>query len=251
MYKRIFFSILIALSSVLTLSVNAQQIPLPEHPRPDFQRAEWVNLNGKWAFAFDKDNNGISQQWFKTAEFKQEIMVPFPWGSELSGVENKADIAWYSREIQVPASFTGKRVFLVIGASDWITDVWMDGFHLGKHKGGYNPFEFDLNPPLINKSTCKITMRVDDTAHDFKLEGKQGYGEAKGIWQTVYLEARGQVALKNVHFTPDIDLKKVTVKATLDQPAGDNMFVKVNFQKRHSKQTHRSGGLLTRRTFAH
>jgi len=231
-YKSLFFSILIVLSSVITLSVAAQQIPLPEHPRPDFERSEWVNLNGKWNFAFDKENIGFDQQWFKTGDFKQEIMVPFPWGSELSGVENKADIAWYSREIQVPSSFAGKRVFLVIGASDWITDVWIDGIHLGKHQGGYTPFEFDLTSNIIIKSTCKITIRVDDTAHDFKLEGKQGYGEAKGIWQTVYLEARGQLAFKSIHFTPDIDQKKVTVKAIFDQPLGDNMLVKVTFQNK-------------------
>ncbi len=48
-------------------------------------------------------------------------------------------------------------------------------------------------------------MRVDDSPFPFKLEGKQGYGEAKGIWQTVYLESRGTIAMKQIHFTPDID----------------------------------------------
>lgn len=31
----------------------AQQIPLPEHPRPDFERVNWINLNGSWDFEFD------------------------------------------------------------------------------------------------------------------------------------------------------------------------------------------------------
>jgi hypothetical protein len=221
---------LLALCGIfLWLNVSGQTIPLPEHPRPDFERAQWLNLNGTWDFSFDNENKGIDQKWYNSTNFNQKIVVPFPWGSELSGVENKSDIGWYSRTIQVPESFAGKRTFLVIGASDWITDVWIDGNHLGTHQGGYTPFEFDLTPFVSNTKEHKLAVRVDDTPHDFKLEGKQGYGAAKGIWQTVYLEARGSVVLKNVHFTPDIDQKKVTVKAMLDQPATENMTVKVNF----------------------
>ncbi len=103
------------------LNVSGQTIPLPEHPRPDFERAQWLNLNGTWDFSFDSENKGIDQKWYNSTNFNQKIVVPFPWGSELSGVENKSDIGWYSRTIQVPETFASKRTFLVIGASDWIT----------------------------------------------------------------------------------------------------------------------------------
>jgi hypothetical protein len=36
----------------------AAEIPWPEHPRPDFTREPWVNLNGAWDFAFDPDDAG-------------------------------------------------------------------------------------------------------------------------------------------------------------------------------------------------
>jgi len=36
----------------------APEIPLPEHPRPDLERAEWVNLNGPWSFRFDPADAG-------------------------------------------------------------------------------------------------------------------------------------------------------------------------------------------------
>ncbi len=42
-----------------------ETVPLPEHPRPDFQRSPWVNLNGPWEFAFDLDNVGIERRWFE------------------------------------------------------------------------------------------------------------------------------------------------------------------------------------------
>ena len=81
-------------------------IPLPEHPRPDFQRADWLNLNGTWAFQFDPENIGEKKLWHQDrTEFNQQIRVPFPWGSPLSGVSNQADVAWYQRRIQVPESW--------------------------------------------------------------------------------------------------------------------------------------------------
>src|SRR4051812_48947239 len=65
----------------------ADSIPLPEHPRPDFQRAEWLNLNGPWQFRFDEANAGLKEQWFDSkAAFPETIIVPFPWGSPLSKV---------------------------------------------------------------------------------------------------------------------------------------------------------------------
>ena len=111
---------------------SSKNIPLPEHPRPDFLRAKWVNLNGPWEFRFDEKDAGRKRQWFKAdVAFHESIMVPFPWGSKLSGVEDKADIGWYRRSITVPESLLGGRIFLVVGASDWRTTAWLDGNLLG------------------------------------------------------------------------------------------------------------------------
>ena len=123
----------------------AQTIPLPEHPRPDFERTEWVNLNGKWEFEFDSLSKGEAQNWPKgSAKFSKTINVPFPWGAPLSGVKDEADIAWYQKSITVPESFKNKKSFVTIGASDWETTVWFDGNLLGKHQGGYTPFSLIL-----------------------------------------------------------------------------------------------------------
>ncbi len=201
-----------------------ENIPLPEHPRPDFLRQLWVNLNGQWAFQFDKENEGLEEQWYKgTKKYNKTIQAPFPWGSKLSGVKDEADIGWYAREISIPESWRDQRVFLVVGASDWHTTAWLDGQSLGEHQGGYTPFEFDLTEHVKFGQEHTLVLRVDDTPHKFKLEGKQGYGRAAGIWQTVYLEARPRVALETVHFTPDIDNEKVGVKVVLDQPAPSDM----------------------------
>lgn len=56
------------------------KFPLPEYPRPNFQREKWINLNGLWDYAITKRND------ISTFIDKGEILVPFPIESALSGV---------------------------------------------------------------------------------------------------------------------------------------------------------------------
>jgi Glycosyl hydrolases family 2, sugar binding domain/Glycosyl hydrolases family 2/Glycosyl hydrolases family 2, TIM barrel domain len=224
---------------LLSGNIRAQEIPLPEHPRPDFERIDWINLNGIWEFQFDSLDMGEKKEFYKKPIFTEQITVPFPWGSRLSGVENMGHIGWYSRRLDIPERWEGKRSFLVIGACDWQTRVWIDGEFVGEHQGGYTPFEFDLSAYVRSGHAHQLVIRVDDNPHPFKLEGKQGYGEAKGIWQTVYLESRGAVSIKNIHFTPDIDREKVRVKVLLDQPALENLYLNLSFPNQEI------GGMIT------
>ena len=222
--------LLLLLPFVFLQMTFAQEIPLPEHPRPDFERKQWLNLNGDWKFRFDKEDLGLKQNWHRTPQkFPLTIHVPFPWGAPLSGVKDEADIAWYERSVQVPKEWRGQRVFVVVGASDYKTTAWLDGQELGSNEGGYVPFEFELKNVKPGVSQ-KLTIRIDDKRRDYALYGKQGYGNARGIWQTIYLEARAKNYLETLHFTSDIDARKVTVKATLPQPATQDLRLKLNIK---------------------
>ncbi len=215
-----------------TLVAQVPSIPLPEHPRPDFERAEWLNLNGRWRFAFDPRDEGEHAGWVSgELPGAREILVPFSWGAPLSGVPDSADIAWYARSITPPAVWSGRRVFLVFGACDWRTTVWLDDTKLGEHQGGYTPFAFELKSATPGRPQ-RLVVRVDDTPHPFKLEGKQGYGKARGMWQTVYLEARGSDPLEAVHFTPRPDLAGVGVDVRLLEPAPRDLTLRLTFTNR-------------------
>ena len=233
------FPLLIGLFSLFNVArpdVNAEAgtgsvIPLPEHPRPDFQRVDWMNLNGVWRFRFDRENRGETEKWYQAGErFPDRITVPFPWGSKLSGVEDEAPIAWYARGLKVPETWRGRKVFLVVGACDWQSGGWLDGQEIGRHRGGYTPFEWDLTPYIRWGQEQQLALKVDDRPHPFKLEGKQGYGNARGIWQTVYLEARAATHLEYVHFTPDIDRGQVEVKTSLSVPAPSDLRLSVSLK---------------------
>ncbi len=218
----------LALALILRVA-HSQSIPLPEHPNPIKMRTDWINLNGQWDFRFDSTNEGLTGEWYSQGtDYGQEITVPFPWGSKLSGLEDEADIGWYRREITVPASWEGQRTYLIIGAADWETHVWLDGRLLGSHQGGYVPFEFDLSPYVKHGETQQLVVRVDDIRRAHTLYGKQGYGNARGIWQTVYLEGRGQQYLEQVHVSPDIDKGMATVTAYLSDATSEETQARIN-----------------------
>ncbi len=216
--------VLVLLPSAL---VGEDDIPLPEHPRPDFERADWVNLNGPWNFRFDSRGVGIDERWFdlEPSAFSSTILVPFPWGSPLSGVADEADVAWYGRRVTIPKGWKGQRLFLCVGASDWRTRAWLDGQPLGVHQGGYTPFEFELTDHANAGGEYRLVLRVDDTPHSFKLEGKQGYGPARGLWQTVYLEARPVAFVESFELRPDLAKEQVEVRARLAEPAAEGTSV--------------------------
>ena len=230
MVKRFPFTIAVLVTSLVPAR-SSPPIPLPEHPRPDFQRDLWQNLNGPWQFQFDASDSGEARGWFRgPLPAPRQILVPFPWGSPLSGVPDSAVIAWYARPIVVPAAWAGRRVFLVIGAADWRTTAWLDGQKLGTHDGGYIPFEFELTRYLKSGQEQRLVLRVDDAPRAFKLEGKQGYGNARGIWQTPYLEARGAAPLRTLHFSPDVDNRRVVVAARLLEKAPRDLTLTLRFR---------------------
>ena len=218
--------ILVLLSA--TFLYGQQASFLPEHPRPDFERSQWINLNGEWDFKFDPKDAGVKEHWEKNQQkYPLKIQVPFPWGAQLSGVKDEADIAWYQRLIEVPANWQSKRTFLVIGASDWKTDVFLDGQKIGSHEGGYTPFSFDLTKFLKSGQKQVLNIRVDDKRRMFTLYGKQGYGNARGIWQTIYLESRGDQYVDYAQVSPDIDQSTAKFQVELAAPAKQKTSVKV------------------------
>ncbi len=165
----------------------------PEHPRPDFERPQWMTLNGKWDFGFDD-------------KFGRNITVPFCWESELSGVAKKGETTgWYRRTFTIPTSWSGKHAWLHFDAVDEEAEVWVNGKEIGIHRGGYSPFEFDLNNVAKPGETATVIVRAFDPTDQELPVGKQTpswYTYTSGIWQTVWLEARPEHYIKSFTLTP-------------------------------------------------
>ena len=81
-------------------------LPRPEFPQPQFERKEWVNLNGPWRLAFDDADAGLREAWYGGGRrFDRQIVVPFAFDSRRSGIGDRTfhPVVWYQRDVTVPA----------------------------------------------------------------------------------------------------------------------------------------------------
>lgn len=200
-----------------------------EHPRPDLQRSAWMTLNGPWAFAFDRQDRGLRDKWYRHADFPLTIEVPFAYQSELSGVNSQeaCNVVWYRRRMAVPASMRGLRKLLHFGAVDYRADVWLNGQYLGSHEGGYTPFAFDVTDLLRgHTSESTLVVRCEDRLEVDQPRGKQSwkpdpfacwYTPVTGIWQSVWLEGVGEYYPTGLRLTPDLPEGALKVELTLNE----------------------------------
>ena len=85
-----------------------------EHPKPQFMRDTWQNLNGEWQFEIDHGNSGEARGLHSDeVTLSGKINVPFCPESKLSGVEYRDFMSsvWYKREIEIEPEQLNGRVF--------------------------------------------------------------------------------------------------------------------------------------------
>ena len=247
--KKFLFAILITLSCIFSAAqpwkpagekiktpwadkIDANN-PLPEYPRPQLVRTDWMNLNGLWDYAILPKGNTIP------SAHQGKILVPYPIESSLSGVQKTVgenNELWYQRSFTIPANWKNKKVILNFGAVDWKADIWVNDIKVGSHQGGYTPFNIDISAALSKDKSQKLTVRVwDPTDASFQPRGKQvrnpqgiWYTAVTGIWQTVWLEPVEQSFIQQIKTVPNIDGGNITVATqTMGTTYGDMVQVSV------------------------
>jgi len=213
-----------------------QDNPHAEYPRPTMERKDWKSLNGRWYFATSSKDAGIP------TDFRKIIIVPFPVESALSGIsqeitpENKI---WYKRTFFIPEEWSGKLVQLHFGASDWETTIFINGKEIGKHRGGYDPFSFDISPYLDERGVQEIIISVWDPTDSYhQPRGKQKlnptgiwYTPVSGIWQTVWIEPVNFTFVDQVKIAPDIDNSTIAIHALVTNPMpGDSLMASISLK---------------------
>jgi len=185
---------------------------LPDYPRPQLTRPRWQNLNGLWEFA------GGSTPPSETSE---QILVPYPPESGLSGIQRHDDQMLYKRSFAVPQDWAGQRLLLHFGAVDQKATVRVNGREVAVHEGGYTGFTADITDAVTGSGPQELTVSVEDRndANPYPV-GKQRnepggifYTGASGIWQTVWMEPVPDAHITDLKTTPDLPSSSFTVRA--------------------------------------
>ncbi len=188
------------------IDVNA---PFPEYPRPQMVRQKWQNLNGIWQFQAGSasDSTPVGQ------DLSEEILVPFPMESAISGIMAHHERSWYRRSFTVPADWSGNDILLHLDAIDWESEIFINGTSVSVHKGGYDPITLNITSYLNVSGPQELIVRVyDPTDNGGYPRGKQTlypggimYTAVSGIWQSVWMEPVALNGISNLKMVPDID----------------------------------------------
>ncbi len=191
-----------------------------EYPRPQMERRNWTNLNGLWDYAITDAHGKMPVAW------TGKIQVPYPVESALSGVMKKIGAdgkIWYRRDLKAPVRLKTERILIHFEAVDWETKVYIDNNLIGSHRGGYDPFSFDVTDYLEPGKKHELVVEVwDPSTLGFQPVGKQTanpggiwYTPSSGIWQTVWMEKVPETYISSYKVIPDIDQSEVTFDTRL------------------------------------
>jgi beta-galactosidase/beta-glucuronidase len=208
-----------------------RRLPLAEYPRPQFERKDWICLNGEYDYAVTGDTADAPKK------YDGKILVPFSVESELSGV-GKALLPeqrlWYRRKFTVGKEFSGKEALLHFGAVDWQCSVWVNGKLVGEHTGGYNPFTFSITDVITEGENELVVKVFDPTDAGHQQRGKQilvtkgfWYTATSGIWQTVWLEPVNRCRIDSLRLVPDIDEGVIRINIKRTCKCGGKLYAKV------------------------
>jgi hypothetical protein len=201
-------------------------------PAPDS-----VSLAGTWRFQLDPDATGVGAKWFAT-ELPGKIQLPGSTDQAKVSPPNTAKPnldglyrlypyagqAWYQRDLEIPANWSGKHVRLFIERAHWDTQAWLDDRPLGKQDSLISPHVYDLGSDLtIGKH--RLTICVDNRLKydlgrfvSIHYEGTQT--SWNGMVGRIELEAMDPIAIDDVQIYPDVDRKSARIQFKLSRASG-------------------------------
>ncbi|VGO11991.1 Beta-galactosidase [Pontiella desulfatans] len=185
------------------------------------------SLDGEWNIVFDEANEGRQAAWHVQETFNElesrPIQVPSCWEEIEQDYEG---VATYGKTFKVSRDWKGKTVRLQFDAVNYIAEVWLNDHCVGRHEGGYGPFEFQVDDLLKFGQENFLSLRVVGpivTREDLVIDGL-GKNDAPhwrgaivgGIWQSVRLVASGSVTVDDLFVIPQLKDDTARVQLQLE-----------------------------------
>lgn len=251
MLRVIFITLLL---SVCVLPARAQVLPHVSVPQ---------DLSGVWWFMLDRGDEGVNQQWFSIRQPRGFIRLPgvlqaqnqgddittkTPWVLSLydrfwylredykdyteknvkvpflsQPPRHYLGVAWYQREINIPANWAGRRVVLTLERPHWETTVWLDNKKIGSEKSLVAPHVYDFGP--VTPGRHQLSIRVDNRmimpyrpdAHSVSDSLASTWN---GITGKIQLSSTSRVWIEDAQVFPRLEQKTLLIKVRIGNQTG-------------------------------
>ena len=170
--------------------------------------AGWkFHLGDDWPDALHLENSGtgsgpasekFADTYWRVVNLPHDwaVELPFDWAADgshgfktLGAKYPTNSIAWYRRTFELPEEDEGKRIWLTFDGVFRDATVWVNGWCVRHHEGGYYPFREDITDVVHFGGKNTVAVRVDAT----KVEG--WFYEGAGIYRHVWLDKTAPVAI--------------------------------------------------------
>ena len=127
----------------------------------------------------------------------QDVCIPHTWNAAdgAEGFDFFKGACWYRKEFLLTPEVENKRVFIEFQGSNSITDVYLNGKHMGQHRGGYSTFRFDVTDAAIFGGMNLLSVKVDNTVVDDVYPLMADFTFYGGIYRDVSI-----IITNSVHF---------------------------------------------------
>lgn len=217
------------------------------------------SLQGEWRFALDRNDRGLAEQWYTRSltdtihlpgslqeqGYGDEVGIETPWTGQivdkswydsplyekfrqpgnikvpfwLNPDRHYVGVAWYQKEIDIPASWNGSPVQLELERTHWETTLFLDGVEMGKHESLSTPYRHTFKELTPGKHT--LTLRVDNrvnievgvNAHSVSDHTQSNWN---GVIGTISLTAKPSFYIDDIQIYPNIADKTIKVAVSLD-----------------------------------
>ncbi len=203
-----------------------------------------LNLSGPWSFALDPDDIGLREKWFAlAAPFDTPVKVPGAWQAQGIGdhrhrpapsqsvmppVEMEKvsyrGTGWYRRSFHIPQTWQNKQVWLNMGGTHPVCEIWLDGRPVCKHIGSQLQYRLNITgfvqPGMEHALTCRISEFPNEPrGRNYRnpLSGTflDWCNTWSGIYREVFLEAKDAVRIDNISVFPDIKNRAASIRIAL------------------------------------
>jgi beta-galactosidase len=177
-----------------------------------------ISLNGEWLYS----SVPKSDFWRDTSTVGWKP-IHVPGEPMMQGFSVKHDIEYaYRKSINIPADFSGKRIFLRFNGVYSQGRVWVNGNYVREHQGGFTSWECDVTPHVVPGGPATLVVGVTDRIDEISFASGYAKHPIGGILRGVELLALPEVHVQElialVRFDSSYTTATLTVQSTLNQP---------------------------------